>query len=191
MLARMRRALLVGLVVAALAAPAGGARAQGEPAALTEATIVERGGAVEVWVRLTRPARYQAEMIDSPHRLVLDFDETAYRWTTKPVPAATEPVRELRGSQFRKGVARLVVELRKPAPYTIERDREGLRIIFVRERSAAEPAPTSRRAAGQPLVYGIVMLDAEAHAPQEEEVGVDSAGRNHAAIERADRAAQG
>ena len=85
-----------------------------------------------------------------------------------PVPASPEPVRELRGSQFRKGVARLVVELRRPAPYTIERDREGLRIIFAREKSAAEPAPrpapTSRRAPGQPLVYGIVMLDAEAHA---------------------------
>ena len=158
---------MLGLVVALLA-PAAGVRAQGEPAALTEATVVEREGAVEVWVRLTRPARYQAEMIDSPHRLVFDFDDTAYRWTTKPVPASPEPVRELRGSQFRKGVARLVVELRRPAPYTIERDREGLRIIFAREKSAAEPAPrpapTSRRAPGQLLVYGIVMLDAEAHA---------------------------
>ena len=167
MLAKMRRALALGLVVAVLA-PAAAVRAQGEPAALTEATVVEREGAVEVWVRLTRPARYQAEMMDSPNRLVLDFDDTAYRWTAKPVPASPEPVRELRGSQFRKGVARLVVELRWPAPYTIERDREGLRIIFAREKSAAEPAlkpaPTSRRAPGQLQVYGIVMLDAEAHA---------------------------
>src|SRR5207245_7615583 len=86
MLARMGRGVMLGLVIALLA-PAAGVRAQGEPAALTEATVVEREGAVEVWVRLTRPARYQAEMIDSPHRLVLDFDDTAYRWATKPVPA--------------------------------------------------------------------------------------------------------
>jgi AMIN domain-containing protein len=166
MLARMTRALALGLVLALLA-PVATARAQSEPAALTEATIVEREGAVEVWVRLTRAARYQAELIDSPARLVLDFDDTLYRWTAKP-PATTppEPVRDVRGSQYRKGVARLVVELRRRATYTIERDREGLRIIFPRERSSAEPAPApaARRPPGQPLLYGIVMLDAEAHA---------------------------
>jgi hypothetical protein len=165
MLARMGRAVMLGLVVAVLA-PAAGVRAQGEPAALTEATVVEREGAVEVWVRLTRPARYQAEMIDSPHRLVLDFDDTAYRWTTKAVSVVQEPLRELRGSQYRKGVARLVVELRRPAIYTIEQDREGLRIIFAREQTAIEPPARTapRTASPRPLVYGIVMLDAEAHA---------------------------
>jgi AMIN domain-containing protein len=162
MLAPMRVALALALVAIALVT---GARAQ-EPAALTDATVVEREGFVEVWVRLTRPSRYQAELIDSPHRLVLDFADTAYRWTSKPVPVAPEPVRELRGSQFKKGVARLVVELRRPAAYTIERDREGLRIIFARDRAAGElaPRPAPRRGSTQPLVYGIVMLDAEAHA---------------------------
>jgi hypothetical protein len=161
MLAPMRIALALGLMVVALVTSV---HAQ-EPAALTDATVVEREGFVEVWVRLTRPSRYQAEMMDSPHRLVLDFDDTAYRWTVKPVPVTPEPVRELRGSQYKKGVARLVVELRRPAAYTIERDREGLRIIFARDRAAAElaPRPASARAT-QPLVYGIVMLDAEAHA---------------------------
>lgn len=162
MLARMTVALALMLVVFALVTGAG---AQ-EPGALTDATVVEREGFVEVWVRLTRPSRYQAELIDSPQRLVLDFDDTAYRWSIKPVPVTPEPVRELRGSQFKKGVARLVVELRRPAAYTIERDREGLRIIFAREKAAAElaPRPAPRGGGTQPQVYGIVMLDAEAHA---------------------------
>ena len=165
MLARMRRALALVLLGVTLATEVG---AQAAPGALTDATVVEREGAVEVWVRLTRPSRYQAEVIDSPHRLVIDFDDTAYRWTTRPVPVAPEPVRELRGSQYRKGIARLVVELRRPATYTIEQDREGLRIVFAREKAAAaepasKPAP-ARRAPAQPQVYGIVMLDAEAHA---------------------------
>lgn len=170
----MRSVVALALVVTVLVASAGIARAQGEPAALTEATIVERDGAVEVWVRLTRPARYQAELMDSPHRLVIDFDDTAYRWSVKPVPASQEPLRELRGSQFRKGVARLVVELKRPATYTIDSDREGLRIVFPRdkgrpaERATVEPAPPRaappRKVAPPPQVYGIVMLDAEAHA---------------------------
>jgi hypothetical protein len=162
MLAPMTAALALILVAVALVTGAG---AQ-EPAALTDATVVEREGFVEVWVRLTRPSRYQAELMDSPQRLVLDFDDTAYRWSIKPVPVGPEPVRELRGSQFKRGVARLVVELRRPAAYTIERDREGLRIIFAREKAAAElaPRPAPRRGGTQPQVYGIVMLDAEAHA---------------------------
>src|SRR5689334_16056564 len=144
-----------------------GAHAQGEPAALTEATVVEREGAVEVWVRLTQPARYQAELIDSPSRLVLDFEDTAYRWSAKAVAAGPDPLRDLRGGQCRKGVARLVVELKRRVTYTMESDREGLRIVFPRDRTAAEPAARpapARRASSQPQLYGIVMLDAEAHA---------------------------
>jgi hypothetical protein len=168
MLATMRLALRLLLAAAVLAWGPAPVRAQGEPAALTEATVVEREGAVEVWVRLSRPARYQAEFMDRPNRLVLDFDDTVYRWGLRPVPVGPDPLRELRGSQYRKGVARLVIELRRQAIYTIEQDREGLRIIFGREVLAVEPARAAGRraepAATGPLVYGIVRLDHEAHA---------------------------
>jgi len=167
MLARMVRALPIVALLVTLLAGADAARAQGDLGALTEATVVEREDAVEVWVRVSRTARYHAELMDQPYRLVIDFDDTAYRWTTKAVPVVQEPLRALRGSQYRKSVARLVVELRRAAIYTIEQDREGLRIIFAREKTAIEPpartAPGTA-AAPRPLVYGIVMLDAEAHA---------------------------
>jgi hypothetical protein len=175
MLARMRRALALVLVGAVVAAGATVARGQGELAALTEATVVEREGAVEVWVRLSRPVKHLAELIDSPHRLVLDFEETAYRWSKTPLAVSQDPVRELRGSQFRKGMARLVIELKRKTAYSIERDREGLRVIFPREaaagpppappaRVAAPPPPPPRPVPTTPTVYGIVMLDDEAHA---------------------------
>ena len=166
MLARMTRALLLLAVFATPLAGAPAAHAQSEAVALTDATVVEREGAVEVWVRLSRAGRYHAELMDQPYRLVLDFDDTVYRWTTKAVALPQEPLRELRGSQFRKGVARLVIELRRPVIYTIEQDREGLRIVFAREKAVIEPAarPLSRSPSTRPLVYGIVMLDAEAHA---------------------------
>ena len=159
----MSRALVVMVLAIALVTDA---QAQTEPAALTDAIVVEREGAVEVWIRLTHPARFHADVLEQPPRLVLDFDDTVYRWTGTAVPSTREPVRELRGSQFKKGVARLVVELRRPASHTIEQDREGLRIIFA-SVALAEPAPRAaapRRGASEPLVYGIVMLDAEAHA---------------------------
>ncbi len=155
------------------------AHGQGEPPAeLSEVVIVERDAAVEVWVRLSRPAKYQGELIDSPWRLVLDFEDTAYRWAVRPQPVGAEPVRELRGSQYRKGVARLVIQLQRKVEYVVEQDREGLRIVLPRAASVAvasppaaapprvAPAPTPgpRPASKEPLLYGVVMLDEQRHA---------------------------
>jgi AMIN domain len=171
---------LAGLVLlGALAVlPAEAAAQTPPPAELTEATIVERGVAVEVWVRLSRQTQYQSEVMDGPHRLVLDFEDTAYRWVRFPVPVVADPIRELRGSQFRKDVARLVIELHRKAAYTIDADREGLRIVIPRaEPQAAKPAPAARpaptpsvpptsggRSLAAPVVYGIIRLDERAHA---------------------------
>jgi hypothetical protein len=168
----------VAVVVVLSLALAGVAGAQPEPAALTEAAVIEREAAVEVWVRLSRPAKYQGDLIDGPWRLVLDFEGTAYRWTTQPVPVAIDPVRALRGSQYRPGIARLVIELRRKVAYTIEQDREGLRIVLPRDGIArvtptpktaapgpAAPAPPPRRPVpAGPRLHGVIMLDAQAHA---------------------------
>jgi AMIN domain len=179
--ARAAAALLLvalGALPAAAQAPAATVSPPApDPAAplveLTEATIVERDMAVEVWVRLSREARYQIELMDSPYRLVLDFDDTAYRWVRYAVPVVADPVRQLRGSQYRKGVARLVIELQRKATYTIDADREGLRIVIPRVEASTEPRPatTARptpppaaRPTATPLVYGIIRLDERSHA---------------------------
>jgi len=170
--------VLAALLVALTALPPAAA-AQGEPSVeLTEAAIIERDAAVEVWVRLSRETRYQSELMDGPYRLVLDFEDTAYRWVKHAVPVAADPVRQLRGSQYRKGVARLVIELQRKVAYTIDADREGLRIVIPREEAAgrakppaaAKPAPapsappSGARSVAVPRVYGIIRLDERAHA---------------------------
>ena len=140
----LRAALAAGALVVGLALGlAGIAVAQAEPSELSEAAVIERDAAVEVWVRLSRPAKYRSDLIDSPWRLVLDFEDTAYKWSASPVPVGIDPVRELRGSQFRKGAARLVIELRRKVAYTIEQDREGLRIVLPRE-GRVQTTPASK-----------------------------------------------
>jgi hypothetical protein len=140
-----RRRAGAGLVlVLALILLVGPVSAQAPTTELTEVAVIERDAAVEVWVRLSRPAKYQSELIDSPWRLVVDFEQTAYRWTTRPVPAPVEPVRELRGSQYRPGVARLVIELRRKSTYAIEQDREGLRIVLPRTGAATDGSSSAR-----------------------------------------------
>jgi hypothetical protein len=146
----MRRgAVAVLVLLLALGACVGDARAQPAPAELSEVAVIERDAAVEIWVRLSRPAKYQSELMDSPWRLVIDFEQTTYRWTTRAVPAPVDPVRELRGSQFRPGVARLVVELRRKSTYAIEQDREGLRIVLPRA-GALGPGAATATAPGKP-----------------------------------------
>jgi AMIN domain len=149
---RAVRVLLALLLALATVPPA--ARGQGEPSsALTDVAIVERDAAVEVWVRLSRSVKYQAELMDSPWRLALDFEDTAYRWSARPTPATADPLREVRGSQYRKGVARLVIELRRKVAYTIDEDREGLRIVLPRTEivAAATPAPAPAAPPGRIL----------------------------------------
>jgi AMIN domain len=179
----MRCLATLALVAALAGSPA--AAQSASPADLTEATIVERDGAVEIWVRLSGEARYQSELMDGPHRLVLDFEDTTYRWVRFPVPIAAEPVRQLRGSQFKKDVARLVVEFSRKVSPTIDADREGLRIVIARPGVAAPAIAPSPAAVGAPppsvappppvkpagpgtaatlLVYGIIRLDERRHA---------------------------
>ena len=98
---RAARALAALLVALAVSPPVASGQGEPPPAELIEATIVERDAAAEVWVRLSRPVRYQAELMDSPWRLVLDFEDTAYRWSVQPQPVEADPVRELR-EQWRR-----------------------------------------------------------------------------------------
>ncbi len=160
------RAALLAVLAALLALPSTvPAQITPAPVELTDATVVEHERAVEVWVRLSRETRYQSELMDGPDRLVLDFEDTAYRWTKVAVPVAADPVRVLRGSQFRKGMARLVIEFQHKVAYTIESDREGLRIVIPKAApSVPRPAPSGGRSLAPPLVYGIIRLDDRVHA---------------------------
>ena len=58
--------VLVGLLIVLVAVPSV-ARGQGQPPVeLSDATLVEHDAAVEVWVRLSRPGKYQSDLIDGP-----------------------------------------------------------------------------------------------------------------------------
>ena len=84
--------------------------------------------------------------MDRPFRLVFDFDNTLYGWKKTPVSVGAGPVKEIRGSQSRGGVARFVIELARKATYRIERQADGIRVVFAPSTKAAPPtaaAPTS------------------------------------------------
>src|SRR5262245_26203655 len=77
---------------------------------LKQVAVEHQPDATIVHITTSGAARYHAEFIDSPSRLVVDLEDTVYAWRKAPLTVTESPVKEIRGSQYRRGVARLVVE---------------------------------------------------------------------------------
>jgi type IV pilus assembly protein PilQ len=137
--------LLIGLVAAMLISVAGAGAET--PARLTDVSVSAKDDATSVTVKTGSVPKYHASLID-PRRLVIDFEGTQYEWRKTPLPAATDPVKEIRGSQYRKGISRLVIELSKPAKFTVTDAGDGIVIALVttpaaRVASAIPAAPAA------------------------------------------------
>src|SRR5437867_9170745 len=87
--------VLTGSLAVAQQAPA--------TARLSDITVAKQPDAVTVFVKTSAPAKYQAELIDSPTRLVIDFEDTDYAWRKTPLNVAASPLKQIRGSQYKKG----------------------------------------------------------------------------------------
>ena len=134
----VRRAFGFGLL---LLLPAGSpAVAQQAPAVeLSDITVATQPDSVTVFVKTSAPVTYSAELIDSPTRLVIDFKDTAYNWRKTPLSVSAMPVKQIRGSQYRKGVSRVVVQLDRKVGYAIREDDRGLAIV-IPSAAYAKPA---------------------------------------------------
>src|SRR5436309_2127154 len=126
--------LLTGSLAVAQQAPA--------TARLSDITVATQPDAVTVFVKTSAPAKYQAELIDSPTRLVIDFEDTDYAWRKTPLNVAASPLKQIRGSQYKKGVARVVVQLDRKVGYAIREDDGGLAIVIPTSPLAKAPADT-------------------------------------------------
>jgi type IV pilus assembly protein PilQ len=111
-------------------------------AKLSDITVATQPGAVTVFVKTSAPVRYQAELIDTPARLVIDFEDTDYAWRKTPLDVPASPLTQIRGSQYKKGVARVVVQLDRKVGYAIREDDGGLAIVIPTSRQAKAPADT-------------------------------------------------
>src|SRR5947207_1244895 len=143
---KMRRRIPIVLVAVgltwALLAPVP-SEAQTTPTVLGDVTVTSQPDSVTVHVKTSREPQYRAELIDSPSRLVIDLDNTVYAWRKTPLPVGTDPVKQIRGSQYRKGVARVVFELTRSIGYAIREEEDGLAIVVPTApvTAAAPPLP--------------------------------------------------
>ena len=144
----MRSVRIAGLVVALSLAVTGIGSSQtaDSPIQLTDISIERASDGASVTVKTSGPAQYEAKLIDTPTRLVIDVAGATYgsskaRWTS-----GVEPVKEVRASQFRKGIARVVVEMtQKTVGYHIDETPSGL-VIAVDGGGAAASSETKSNA---------------------------------------------
>jgi len=126
-------------------------KAQPAATVLSDVTVTSQPDSVTVHVKTSREPQYRAELIDSPSRLVIDLENTVYAWRKSPLAVGTDPVKLIRGSQYRKGVARVVFELTRNVGYAIREEDDGLAIVIpTAQATAAAPAMPPKEAATPP-----------------------------------------
>jgi len=116
-------------------------RAQTEPARLNDVTVTPQADSVTVFVRTSREAQYKADLVDSPSRLVIDLEDTVYAWRKTPLVVGKDPIKQIRGSQFRQGTARVVLDLTRNVGYAIREEPNGLAIVIPTSPMLAQATP--------------------------------------------------
>lgn len=157
---------LLGLgLVGGLAAPGSGESPTGESLVqLREVAVEPRDEGVAVQIKTSGPTAYQTSLIDTPTRLIIDLESTGYGWRKTPLTVDVDPVRQIRGSQFRKGVSRVVLELTRKVGYRVEEGPDGLTVML---EPLATPAALAK-ADGKPAVETKPTEVAKAEPPAQE-----------------------
>ena len=167
--------LLVSGFLGALALPGiGFAQGTDTPTQLREVSVERAQDGATVRLKTSGSVTYEATLIDSPNRLVIDLSGTRYAWSRTRLASDVAPVKEIRGSQFKVGVARVVVEMTRRSTYRIEEGPDGL-VVMLDGAPAAVTAPgvkpVAMTAADTPAKRSETLADApKADAPKKSPV---------------------
>src|SRR5438874_7103822 len=154
-----RRRVVVLVLMLFFVATAPAAAQAAATVKLIDITVATQPDAVTVFVKTSAPPKYQAELIDTPTRLVIDFENTDYGWRKTPLDVAASPLKQIRGSQYKKGLARVVVQLDRKVGYAIREDDAGLAIVIPTSQAAKVQAET-------PAAPGIIEGRGEGSEPK-------------------------
>src|SRR5262250_467511 len=139
---------IVGMLSLLAAVTAGVGTAQIPDAAVqvSSVSVDKVADGVAVRIKTSGPTKYQSSFIDSPNRLVIDLQGTTYTWNRPILKSDAEPVREIRSSQFRVGITRVVVELTRKVGYRIDEDPDGLAVVLEPAGTAEADKPVQKPA---------------------------------------------
>jgi len=131
-------------------------------AVISQVRLSQTNNQTQVGVEGSRRLTYDAKLLGSPDRLIVDFSGARLSVPHKQVSSIWEPLKAVRLSQFRSDVVRMVIDLTQKAPYSVSADDSAMTVSFgplvARDRgvaqarglleqsiASAEPAPSPPR----------------------------------------------
>src|SRR3984893_2178812 len=102
----------------------------GPSSSISGVEVGRSGQRTTVRITGTGDLRYQTSRLDDPARLVLDFVDTRLAVSRYSVPSDYVPVREVRLGQSKPELSRVVIDLAKFVPFTVQADGSELTISF-------------------------------------------------------------
>jgi type IV pilus assembly protein PilQ len=138
-----RTGWILGLLLALVVLPG---TAQGQPGdssvKLSDITVDSaKVTTVQIWT--SGAAKYRAELLDKPTRLVIDLQDTSYAAPQTAPAVSGDPIKRIRVSQFKPNVTRVVIEFTRTVEYKIVATPTGLNVV-VNAPTAVAAAPAAK-----------------------------------------------
>jgi len=127
--------------------------------AIKQVHLQENGNETEVNIYGTGILAYRATRLEGPDRVVLDFQRSHLRTSENHIASNLDPVREIRMAQFTPEISRVVIDLREPAVYRIDKAGNTVTVAFAPKASSAAPAAA-------PSVPPTATMTAKASTPE-------------------------
>jgi len=127
----------VAAIVPAAAKPKSASEGLG---AIQQVHLAQNGEETDVKISGSGSLAYHATRLEGPDRLVLDFEGAHLGTPETHIASNLDPVRDIRLAQFTPEISRVVIDLREPALYKINKDGNTVTVAFAPRRSGPSPA---------------------------------------------------
>jgi type IV pilus assembly protein PilQ len=151
----MKRMTIVLTLLAALTT--GPASASETEIAVTGVRLASAAGSAELTVELSGTAAFSDFTLADPARIVLDVFTARESLPRNRYDLDVAGITGIRSSQLAPGVARIVIDLEREIPYSVERVGDGILLRLHNATSAFEPWSSS---GAQPAVAAAVAMPA-------------------------------
>ena len=115
--------------------------------AIQQVHLAQNGEETDVRISGSGSLVYHATRLESPDRLVLDFQGVRLSTTENHIASNLDPVEDIRLAQFTPEISRVVIDLREPALYKINKEGSTVTVAFAPGRSGPAPAAAPKAAA--------------------------------------------
>ena len=126
--------------------------AQGQPGTAPPVQVsevtVDSTKITTIQIKTSGAAKYHARLFAKPPRLVIDLDDTLNAVAQIPATPGPDPIKQIRASQFKPDVTRVVIEFTRRVAYRIRATPAGITVTL------SPPAPPATAQGAAPAAPG-------------------------------------